>query len=154
MSTPDDNDTLRVTDARAENLARLDHEATPGPWRFDRVAYVVASDGMVLDTHLDKEAADAVLRVRGHGAEASGHRPAGSQVANATFAAAARNALPDLLADRARLLRLLDECEPSVRFAAESDPAGHEGCEPSDLCPRCQARATLSRLAKLRGERP
>lgn len=85
------------------------------------VCYFFAPDGMVFDLHdplkygHDDTTAEqranveriAALRLRGFGAEKSGQRPAGSQMANARFVEGARTDVPALLAEVRRLRAVL-----------------------------------------------
>jgi hypothetical protein len=87
-----------------DELERLCNQATPGPWEMcpKRVYFVAADGSPVCDiTDFDNY---GPIELRGHGAEVSGNRPAGSMDANADFICAARHALPKLI-ERVRELR-------------------------------------------------
>jgi hypothetical protein len=79
-----DNKRLDEIEARANAAPR-------GPWAATGYDYILGADG------------SPVLEVRGHGAEVSGNRPEGSQVATEQFTAHARQDVPDLVA-RVRVL--------------------------------------------------
>jgi hypothetical protein len=78
-------------------LFRIEQAATRGPWHIDQPSlYITASDGHAVASRFPAE--PQAWEVRGHGAEASGKRPKGSQCANGVLLVAARNAIPGLLA--------------------------------------------------------
>ena len=130
-------DTLRITETRAAELARLDREATPG-W----VDASIRQSGVVDATNAWVLGCNACP-------------PALAE--NRGVAVAARNALPDLLADRETLLRLLDDAEGYVQNYAETTRCANvrgvdEDCGAGGLeadCAPCDAREWLARVAAL-----
>ena len=117
MATIGPNRDVAATTTAKRNATVLppgDYVATVqgSPCFFSQGASTIVAASTTSDRRRDGDSWEftgALLRVRGHVAEASGHRPPGSQKANARVAVAARNALPDLLADRALLLSLVRE---------------------------------------------
>src|SRR3990172_7960149 len=84
MTNPD----LEAIEARCQ-------QATPGPWSVDeRDMFIFAADGNMVASSEPSEG----WVIRGHGAEASGQRPPGSQDANGVFIAHAREDIPKLIA--------------------------------------------------------
>lgn len=113
-----------MTDAELKTIADACKRATPGPWKMcPKRMYFIAADGSPV-ADIDDFENLGPIRMRGHGAEASGNRPAGSQDANADFICLARTAMPQLL-DRVRDLeeRLRDEYEGRTRALQERNAA-------------------------------
>lgn len=73
-------------------------KATAGPWKLCPMGeYFFAADGsMVADHELTGPLGVGPIRMRGVGAEVSGHRPRGSIGYNAAFIAHAREDVPEL----------------------------------------------------------
>lgn len=72
-----------------EKLASIEQAATKGPWTCDGedyAIYVFGGDG------------NMVCEMRGHGSESAGYRPDGEHRKSQELIAAARNALPALIA--------------------------------------------------------
>jgi hypothetical protein len=103
-------------------LQKLCDEATPGPWKMcPKRVYFIAPDGSPV-CDVDDFDNYGPIELRGHGAEVSGNRPAGSMDANADFICAARDALPKLIAkvrelQRARVCLLCQEKRTSTHCA-------------------------------------
>jgi hypothetical protein len=123
-----DDDVKELVD-RVRGLLKA---ATPGPWRYDGMEYVFGSDDfMISDSGWPDPPRGAVQQIRGHGAEVSGHRPEGSQDANAELIAAAptllaqqADALDRLAADNARLRELVAQITPWLDEVGLSDLPG------------------------------
>lgn len=113
-----------MTDAELKAVAEACKRATPGPWkRCPKGVYILAADGSPV-TDIDDFENLGPIRMRGHGAEVSGNRPAGSQDANAEFICNARTWIPQLV-DRVRDLeeRLRVEYEGRTRALQERNAA-------------------------------
>jgi hypothetical protein len=112
---------------KAEKLNEIEAaaaKATRGPWKMcPRRVYFLAPDGSPVCDITDFETYGPI-ELRGHGAEVSGNRPAGSMDANADFICGAREWVPQLVA-HVRLLeqRLQDEYEGRTRALKERNAA-------------------------------
>ena len=84
-----------------DNLTRLEAAATPGPWNIADTASLPSSAFEV--ARVGRSAASLSIRAGEPGQDMM-RAATGSITADARFIAAARNALPALLADHARLV--------------------------------------------------
>ncbi len=129
-----------LTDEQLAEIEAACAAATAGPWKLDDFqCYFFAPDGMVFDMHDplrysgDISAKDRAylesqvmaIRLRGTGAEVSGRRPKGSQMANARIVELASTQLAALVAEVRRLRAELGMRNAVLPITAEIGPCTH-----------------------------
>lgn len=87
----------------------MEAQCTPGAWALGPMQlYVFAEDGSPV---ADREIGTGKLRLRGHGAESAGKRPAGSQFANGESLCYFRNNAKAVMAEVQGLIDRVNELE-------------------------------------------